>query len=180
VVDLTVHGTVSPASSIAPAPPRRAQVAVRSVRGRTDDDGAVTLERVPGGDHFLRVLDEGWAFPPTRVTVAGADVSEVVARELMGGEVEVRVEDSEGLPVPCAVLSFRRNDHRSVWDLNEHGVRRLDAYVGADGRRVLAHLLPGVLHVRARLGTRAGQARVEVTDGGHHVVTITLPSRASR
>ncbi len=176
VVDLTVRGTVRvrlldrsgrPASGV--------QVAVRSVGGRTDSEGRVTLERVPGGEHVLRVLDEGWVFPLTPVAVAGDQVSEVVARELPGGELEVRVQDADGRPVPCAVLSFRRDDRRSVWDLDERDVRRLDPYVGADGRRVLAHVPPGVLHVRAKVGPRAGQARVEIVDGARRVVTIELP-----
>jgi len=162
------------------APAAGVRVAVRSVRGRTDRDGAVTLEGVPGGDHYLRVLDEGWTFPPMPVTVADAEVSDVVARELVGGDVTVRVQDADGNPIPFAALAFRRDDRRSFWDLDDAGVRRLDPYVDADGRRVFRHVPPGALAIRATVGSRAGTTRVEVVDGGHHVVTITLPRPAAR
>lgn len=181
MVDLTVRGTVRVRLlDRSGAPALGVRVAVRSVKGRTDRDGAVTLERVPGGDHFLRVLDEGWVFPPMPVTVADAEGSDVVARELVGGEVAVRVQDADGNPIPFAALAFRRDDRRSFWDLDDAGVRRLDPYVDADGRRVFRHVPPGALAVRASFGSRAGTTRVEVVDGGHHVVTITLPRPTPR
>ena len=153
------------------------RVALRTTHLRTDAEGRATFTRFPSGEVGVRVIDSGWAFPKTRVVVQTDAIVDVEVRELSGGTLDVRVVDPDGQPVPCASLAFGREDGRFTWDLDDAGVQRLDALVGADGRRVFAHVPPGTVHVRASVGTREGRSRVEVTDGGTHVVTVTLPRR---
>jgi hypothetical protein len=144
---------------------------------RTDAEGRATFARLPAGAVGLRVIDSGWAFPKTRVVIPTDAIADVDVHELTGGTLDVRVVDADGRPVPCASLAFGRADRRFAWDLDDAGVQRLDPLVGADGRRVFAHVPPGTIHVRAAVGTREGRSQVEVTDRGTHVVTVTLPRR---
>src|SRR5690606_10003479 len=110
-------------------------------------DGRATLEGVREGSATLYVHEAGWLFPPTSVTVVGRQVSEVVVREIVGGDVEIVVRDTDGNPVPFAELDVGRADGQVWHDVDDAGVQRLDPYVDGRGRRLLTHLPPGTLRV---------------------------------
>ena len=95
-------------------------------------------------------------------------------REIVGGDVEIFVRDTDGNPVPFAALDVRRADGQSWYDVDDAGVQRLDPYVDVRGRRLLTHLPPGTLRVHATFGTRHGAGEVEVVDRGRRVLPITV------
>ncbi len=150
------------------------RVALRGIEGTTDKDGRVTLAGVHQGTSPILVRDDGWTFPIPSVTVVGRQVTEVVAREIMGGDVEIIVRDADGNPVPFAALEVGRADGQVWYDVDDAGIQRLDPYVDVRGRRLLTHLPPGTLRVRAYHGTRQGQGEVEVVDRGRRVLPITV------
>lgn len=149
-------------------------VAARDVAGTTDKDGRVTLVGVHQGTFPIRVREDGWTFPVTSVTLVGRQVTEVVAREISGGDVEILVRDGDGNPVPFAALEVARADGQIWYDLDDAGIQRLDPYVDVRGRRLLTHQPPGTLRVRATLGTLKGEAEVQVVDRGRRVLPITV------
>jgi len=149
-------------------------VACRGVHGTTDDSGRATLEGVHQGSFPFVVRADGWLFPSTPVTVVGRQVSEVVVREILGGDVEILVRDVDGNPVPFAALEVGRPDSQIWYDVDDAGIQRLDPYVDLRGRRLMTHLPPGTLRVRALLATRQGVGEVEVVDRSRRVLTITV------
>jgi|GEM_PF-2240978 len=151
-----------------------ARVAVGNHAGVTDGEGRVLLKGVPQGEAHVRILDPGWTFPASSVVVRPRTVTDTEIRELVGGDVEIVVSDEDGHPAPFAFLLVTPPGGGYLFDVDDDGVQRLDRLVGGDGRRLLEHLPPGVLHVTAQLGSRTGDAETVVVDRARRVLPIRI------
>ena len=92
-------------------------------------------------------------------------------REPLGARVEVVVLDPQDRPVPSATLAIR---DRTVFDVREDGVQRLDMVTDHRGRRTFARVEPGKTVIRARWGSRKGAQKVELKDGETTRVTVVV------
>jgi len=143
-------------------------------------DGVVRFENLTPGQHAVQVWGAG---VPRNVPfdVPPSQTGTFDVRGTVGGTIDVEVLDADGRPLPFARLAMEHPSGQLWVDLDgstpkgAEVVQRIDPYVGADGRRRLHGVEPGLVTVRATFGTRSAFVRVQVLDGRTHSARLVLP-----
>lgn len=138
---------------------------------RTDGQGEVRFERVAVGEQWFRARPPGHFECRVSVVVRDGGEAEAILREPAGAWLDVFVTDTDGRPLPSALLDLGA---ARVFDVRD-GVQRLDLYTDAAGHRALARVEPGEWIVGATWGDRRVSQKVTVADGARGTVRLTLP-----
>jgi hypothetical protein len=136
-------------------------------------DGLVTLDECTVGVHDVRFDAEGRLPTTARVVVAAGQSTDIVLREPVGARVDVSCVDVRGRPCSSAELEIETKHRGPILDVTD-GVQRLDPFADERGRRTFARVSPDVIRVRARWGSRSGEAVFDVKDGETKDVRVVV------
>jgi hypothetical protein len=150
-------------------------------RARTDREGRVLFERLIPGDYTVRAKAVGLLALSGRVTVRPNRTAHVTLREGPGADLEVQVIDAKGRALSYATLEVQTASKVPWVDLDSQGVQRLDPFTDSSGRRVLRHVPPGKVTLKASWGSRSASVQILLTEGSKlQAIKLMLARPASR
>ena len=139
-----------------------------------DERGIARVSDLPPGEHTVSTASPGLLPGSATVVVKADKTTEAVLMEPGGGRLDVEVVDPSGKPRPFARLLVRAPSGRTVID-EVQGRQRLDMFTDERGHRRFERIESGALRVRAFWGGHAGDAQVELEDGGFASVRVVVP-----
>jgi hypothetical protein len=128
--------------------------------GRTDQQGLVRFNGLPGGTPRALVLEPGFTRAEATFSVTAAGRTRVRLDEPPGWTARVLVLDETGHPVPFARLHVSQSHGVAYMDL-ANGVHDLVRYTDQKGEAELARLSDGPVEIAATFGTRKAKGRAE-------------------
>ena len=139
-----------------------------------DTRGRAVIPEAPSGARDVFLEEPGLVRTILRADIAAGKTTRVTLRESVGGTLRIRVVDPDDNPLPYAELRWPELAH---WADVKDGVQRIDCFTDVRGRRTLRRFPARRWTIKARYGSRTGEARVEVVDGRTTEATIRLEPR---
>jgi hypothetical protein len=149
-------------------------------RVRTDENGHATVERVPIGKRTASLKEPGLVPAAVSVEVLPDVTSHLRLDEPEGGTIHLTVVAEDGDPVPYAKVDVGQASHTAWLDVTDDDVQRIDSWTDHGGVRILEHVEPGVVRVKAKWCALEGEAEAHVVEGGATDVRIVLRRSANR
>jgi protocatechuate 3,4-dioxygenase beta subunit len=144
--------------------------------GLVGEDGRMTIDVLPPGDHEICVWAPGYAPHVTTVTVPPLDGGAFRAELSPGAPVEIRVAGASGEPLEDVAVEVRTEDGADLTRMLRLalGSRGGRATTGADGMVEIPGLEPGDYLITASLGELEATEKVTVSAGEDNEWEIDL------